>query len=169
MAEAPYRGLDSGVARTTILALKTCWWPKKSEDTTRHRARPCRRHRTVGDRLPRRPASQRAAEGLRRQASRAGQPAVGPQSTRMSWSAPRWQGTRPSWLAAQGGGLATAQAPRPGHCPRPSRDSCVAVFGLHKVNLQTRATNSEVRGFYEALGFEVEERLSMARHIATHA
>ena len=37
--------------------------------------------------------------------------------------------------------------------------------GCTKVNLQIRATNAEVRGFYESLGFKVEERLSMARHI----
>ena len=41
--------------------------------------------------------------------------------------------------------------------------------GCTKVNLQIRATNLEVRGFYEALGFEIEERLSMARHIAPRA
>ena len=33
--------------------------------------------------------------------------------------------------------------------------------GCTKVNLQIRATNTAVRGFYESLGFEVEERLSM--------
>lgn len=37
--------------------------------------------------------------------------------------------------------------------------------GCTKVNLQIRATNSVVRRFYETLGFEVEERLNMARHI----
>ena len=37
--------------------------------------------------------------------------------------------------------------------------------GCIKVNLQIRATNAAVRGFYEALGFEVEERLSMGMHI----
>ena len=37
--------------------------------------------------------------------------------------------------------------------------------GCAKVNLQIRATNAEVRGFYESLGFEIEERLSMAMHI----
>lgn len=37
--------------------------------------------------------------------------------------------------------------------------------GCIKVNLQIRATNPEVRGFYESLGFEVEERLSMGMHI----
>lgn len=37
--------------------------------------------------------------------------------------------------------------------------------GCTKVNLQIRATNSVVRGFYESLGFEIEERLSMGMHI----
>ncbi len=39
------------------------------------------------------------------------------------------------------------------------------TVGCVKVNLQIRATNSEVRGFYESLGFKIEERLSMAKHI----
>ena len=33
--------------------------------------------------------------------------------------------------------------------------------GCIKVNLQIRASNTAVRGFYESLGFEAEERLSM--------
>ena len=37
--------------------------------------------------------------------------------------------------------------------------------GCTKVNLQIRTTNVAVRGFYESLGFEVEERLNMARRI----
>ena len=37
--------------------------------------------------------------------------------------------------------------------------------GCIKVNLQIRATNAAVRGFYESLGFEVEDRLSMGMHI----
>ena len=37
--------------------------------------------------------------------------------------------------------------------------------GCTKVNLQIRATNVAVRGFYESLGFDVEERLSMGMHI----
>ena len=37
--------------------------------------------------------------------------------------------------------------------------------GCTKVNLQIRATNTAVRGFYESLGFETEERLSMGKHI----
>ena len=57
----------------------------------------------------------------------------------------------------QGRGLATALVR---HAIRTLRSA-----GCIKVNLQIRATNLEVREFYESLGFEVEERLSMARHI----
>ena len=39
------------------------------------------------------------------------------------------------------------------------------VAGCTKVNLQIRATNTAVRGFYESLGFETEERLSMGMHV----
>lgn len=34
-------------------------------------------------------------------------------------------------------------------------------IGCIKVNLQIRASNHEVRAFYESLGFSVEERISM--------
>lgn len=37
--------------------------------------------------------------------------------------------------------------------------------GCIKVNLQIRATNAAVRGFYESLGFEAEALLSMGLHI----
>lgn len=57
----------------------------------------------------------------------------------------------------QGRGLATALVR---HAIRTLRSA-----GCTKVNLQIRATNLEVREFYESLGFEIEERLSMARHI----
>lgn len=39
------------------------------------------------------------------------------------------------------------------------------AVGCVKVNLQIRATNAAVRGFYESLGFEAEELLSMGLHI----
>lgn len=39
------------------------------------------------------------------------------------------------------------------------------VAGCTKVNLQIRATSSAVRGFYESLGFEAEERLSMGMRV----
>ena len=57
----------------------------------------------------------------------------------------------------QGRGLATALVR---HAIRTLRSA-----GCIKVNLQIRATNLEVREFYESLGFEIEDRLSMARHI----
>ena len=57
----------------------------------------------------------------------------------------------------RGRGLATALVR---HAIRVLRSA-----GCTKVNLQIRATNLEVRKFYEGLGFEIEERLSMARHI----
>lgn len=34
-------------------------------------------------------------------------------------------------------------------------------IGCLKVNLQVRATNTEVTAFYESLGFKIEDRLSM--------
>ena len=37
--------------------------------------------------------------------------------------------------------------------------------GCTKVNLQIRATNTAVRGFYESLGFKAEERLSMGMRV----
>ena len=40
------------------------------------------------------------------------------------------------------------------------------VRGCSKVNLQVRATNAAVVGFYESLGFAVEERVSMGMRIA---
>ena len=40
------------------------------------------------------------------------------------------------------------------------------ALGCPKVNLQVRATNAAVVGFYESLGFEVEERVSMGMRIA---
>ncbi|MFT5260703.1 MAG: ribosomal protein S18 acetylase RimI-like enzyme [Saprospiraceae bacterium] len=38
-------------------------------------------------------------------------------------------------------------------------------LGCHKVNLQIRSDNIEVQAFYDALGFAVEPRLSMCKHI----
>ena len=40
------------------------------------------------------------------------------------------------------------------------------AMGCTKVNLQVRASNAAVVGFYESLGFEVEERVSMGIRIA---
>ena len=39
------------------------------------------------------------------------------------------------------------------------------LAGCTKVNLQIRADNTAVRGFYESLGFTAEERLSMGMHV----
>lgn len=41
----------------------------------------------------------------------------------------------------------------------------LAKFGCIKVNLQIRSTNSAVAAFYESLGFEAEDRLSMGTFI----
>ncbi len=57
----------------------------------------------------------------------------------------------------QGRGLATALVR---HAIRVLQSA-----GCIKVNLQIRTTNLEVRQFYESLGFELEDRLSMAGHI----
>ena len=38
-------------------------------------------------------------------------------------------------------------------------------MGCIKVNLQIRATNTEVTTFYKSLGFVIEERLSMGTFI----
>lgn len=38
-------------------------------------------------------------------------------------------------------------------------------LGCRKLNLQVRATNARVVAFYNALGFEVEERVSMGKRL----
>ena len=43
--------------------------------------------------------------------------------------------------------------------------AALRTAGCTKVNLQIRSTNLAVRKFYESLGFEAEERLSMGMHI----
>jgi hypothetical protein len=42
-------------------------------------------------------------------------------------------------------------------------------LGCPKVNLQIRVENSGVLAFYEALGFAVEERVSMGKVLGTPA
>jgi ribosomal protein S18 acetylase RimI-like enzyme len=37
--------------------------------------------------------------------------------------------------------------------------------GCHKLNLQVRAENRQVVEFYQALGYEIEERVSMAKKL----
>lgn len=39
------------------------------------------------------------------------------------------------------------------------------LLGCHKVNIQIREGNNEVQQFYEKLGFAVEPRTSMGKHI----
>ena len=41
----------------------------------------------------------------------------------------------------------------------------LASLGCPKLNLQVRASNHEVVSFYENLGYEVEERISMGKHL----
>src|SRR5262245_52843347 len=42
----------------------------------------------------------------------------------------------------------------------------LAALGCSKVNLQVRATNSDVVAFYRSLGYLIEERISMGRRLA---
>jgi ribosomal protein S18 acetylase RimI-like enzyme len=41
----------------------------------------------------------------------------------------------------------------------------LASLGCPKLNLQVRASNYEVVSFYEKLGYEAEERISMGKHL----
>jgi ribosomal protein S18 acetylase RimI-like enzyme len=41
----------------------------------------------------------------------------------------------------------------------------LAALGCPKVNLQVRATNSAVVGFYRSLGYEVEDRTSLGKRL----
>lgn len=41
--------------------------------------------------------------------------------------------------------------------------------GCPKINLQIRGGNTDVRGFYESLGYEVEDRISMGKRISSAA
>jgi ribosomal protein S18 acetylase RimI-like enzyme len=41
----------------------------------------------------------------------------------------------------------------------------LSSIGCIKVNLQVRATNSEVVAFYKSIGFQVEERLSLGKRL----
>ena len=45
-------------------------------------------------------------------------------------------------------------------------EAALRARGCSKVNLQVRATNQSVVAFYRALGYQVEERLSMGRVLA---
>ncbi len=41
----------------------------------------------------------------------------------------------------------------------------LAAMGCRKINLQVRASNTAVIGFYENLGFSVEERVSLGKRL----
>lgn len=45
----------------------------------------------------------------------------------------------------------------------------LAELGCIKVNLQVRSTNAAVVAFYKALGFDVEERISMGKRVDGNA
>lgn len=44
-------------------------------------------------------------------------------------------------------------------------ESRLAKLGCPKINLQVRAANAEVIAFYQSLGYEVEERVSMGKRL----
>ena len=43
--------------------------------------------------------------------------------------------------------------------------AALSNMGCPKVNLQIRSTNTEVIGFYEAIGFSTEDRISMGKRL----
>ena len=45
--------------------------------------------------------------------------------------------------------------------------SALAKLGCQKLNLQVRADNGEVAAFYQSLGFDIEERISMGKRIGS--
>ncbi|MEP7052213.1 MAG: GNAT family acetyltransferase [Pseudomonadota bacterium] len=47
-------------------------------------------------------------------------------------------------------------------------EGALSKLGCSKVNLQVRATNVAVLGLYNALGYEVEDRVSMGRVLDEH-
>jgi|CZKU01.1.fsa_nt_gi ribosomal protein S18 acetylase RimI-like enzyme len=46
-------------------------------------------------------------------------------------------------------------------------ETSLAALGCPKLNLQVRATNAAVIAFYERLGYEVEERVSMGKRLGS--
>ena len=44
-------------------------------------------------------------------------------------------------------------------------ESRLKAMGCRKINLQVRASNAAVIGFYESLGFSVEERVSLGKRL----
>lgn len=45
-------------------------------------------------------------------------------------------------------------------------EELLAKAGCPKLNLQIRADNADVRAFYEKLGYQFEDRISMGKHLA---
>ncbi len=45
-------------------------------------------------------------------------------------------------------------------------ESTLSQNGCPKLNLQIRSSNADVQAFYESLGFEVEDRISMGKQLA---
>lgn len=44
-------------------------------------------------------------------------------------------------------------------------EGALSALGCSKINLQVRTTNSAVVSFYEALGYEVEDRISLGKRL----
>jgi ribosomal protein S18 acetylase RimI-like enzyme len=44
-------------------------------------------------------------------------------------------------------------------------EKALAAMGCPKVNLQVRATNSDVVEFYRKAGYALEERISLGKHL----
>ena len=44
-------------------------------------------------------------------------------------------------------------------------ESALSQFGCPKLNLQIRASNLEVKEFYESLGYKIEDRISMGKQL----
>jgi ribosomal protein S18 acetylase RimI-like enzyme len=45
-------------------------------------------------------------------------------------------------------------------------ERALSALGCPKINLQVRATNAAVVGFYRTLGYELEERVSLGKRVA---
>jgi ribosomal protein S18 acetylase RimI-like enzyme len=76
-----------------------------------------------------------------------------------------WDGQR-GWIYH----LAVAPAPRRGGVGRAlvrHAERALRALGCPKINLQIVASNRDVVGFYERLGWRVEERVSMGKVIAS--
>jgi ribosomal protein S18 acetylase RimI-like enzyme len=45
-------------------------------------------------------------------------------------------------------------------------EQALGEMGCPKLNLQIRSTNADVQAFYESLGYQVEDRISMAKRLS---